>query len=92
MTAGLCGPKVLCVVASFHMVVGDLHVDLVPYLSTEFLVRSDLMEQLRTLSSLQLAALRVTRVILQGWELICSTNKVSLAARFFQYSISTCRE
>ena len=26
----LCGSEVLCVVASLHVVVGDLHVDLVP--------------------------------------------------------------
>ena len=36
-----------------------------------------------------MAALRVTRVILHGWEFICSTSRVSRAARLFQYSIST---
>ena len=42
-----------------------------------------------TLRSLDWAALRVLRVILQGLELTCSTSRLSLAALTDQYSSSS---
>ena len=61
----LCGSKVLGIVASLHMVVSNLHVNLVPDLKQGTFVRYQL-NPVTTLSSLQFAALSVTRVILQG--------------------------
>ena len=65
MAVLLCGSKVLGIVASLHMVVSNLHVNLVPDLKQGTFVRYQL-NPVTTLSSLQLAALSVTRVILHG--------------------------
>ena len=87
VAVSLSGSEVLSIVAGLNVVASNLHVNLMPGLEQTVSLVSEINQ--RTFNSLQLAALKVTRVILQGMLVICSTRRVILAARDFQYSTST---